>query len=589
MPIDAICLAGIRSELERRLVGMRVDKIQQPERDTLLLSLHGNGAAARLLLCAGTGNARAHVTGAAFENPASPPMFCMLLRKHLTGARLTAVTQPERERVLDLELEGADAMGEPCTRHLIAEMMGRNANLVLTEESGHILDCLRRVDHTMSETHPVLPGLVYRLPPAQDKETVFEVDPADLPARLHGANPEQSLDHWLLDTLAGISPLWCRELAFRAYGDTEVPARTALQRDGGAALERETAALQDLVSRGDFTPCLLLENGEPRDFSFTEIRQYEGFRTCVQTADFSELLDRFYTERDRLARMRQRSQELTRTVRSARDRTARKLELQRQELAATADRETLRENGDIIKANLHAMERGMRVLRAYDFYDPDGGEREIRLDPAKTPQQNAAKYYKDYTKAKNAEKFLTEQIASGSRELDYLNSVLEALGRAEGERDLAEIRQELAETGYLKRQPGGNGKREKRTVRQPMRFRSSAGLEILVGRNNAENDRLTRELAGRQDVWLHTQKIHGSHVVLVCGGETPDEASLREAAMLAAWFSQGRSSGSVPVDYTRVRYVKKPAGARPGMVLYMDYKTLYVTPDPALAEALKAE
>ena len=307
---------------------------------------------------------------------------------------------------------------------------------------------------------------------------------------------------------------------------------------------------------------------------------------CTPFPSFSELLDRFYEQREHLERVKQRGQDLIRSVTTARDRTARKIAHQEQELAATQDRERLRELGDILTSNLYQMERGMARLRTVDFYDPEGKEVDIQLDPLLTPQQNAAKYYKEYNKAKTAEVMLTQQLEKNRRELEYLNSVLDTIPLAEGEKDLSEIRQELTDTGYLRRPSKVKG-REKRVVSKPMEFRSSSGLRISVGKNNTQNDLLTCKQAFKSDIWFHTQKIHGSHVILWTEGREPDLQSVQEAACLAAWFSQARDSSKVPVDYTPVKYVKKPGGARPGMVIYTTYETAWVTPDGELARRLR--
>ena len=320
-----------------------------------------------------------------------------------------------------------------------------------------------------------------------------------------------------------------------------------------------------------------------------DIRQYEGFLTGRELGSFSELIETYYGRRAASERIRQRSAAMTKTVKNAADRLRRKLNLQRQEYEATFDREHLRQCGDIIAANYHKIKRGMAVLKTENFYDPDGGEIEIKLDPAKSPQQNAARYYKDYSKAKNAEKYLAEQIAHGEKELEYLESVLEEIERASGERDLGEIRLELQESGYIKGQTKGKKQQKNPPSGKPMEYRSSSGFRIRVGRNNRENDALTLKDAFKTDMWLHTQKIHGSHVIISSEGRKIDDGTIMEAAMLAALYSQGKNGANVPVDYTLVKYVKKPAGARPGMVIYTDYKTAYVTPDEKLAERLRVK
>ncbi|MBR6562064.1 MAG: NFACT family protein, partial [Oscillospiraceae bacterium] len=315
------------------------------------------------------------------------------------------------------------------------------------------------------------------------------------------------------------------------------------------------------------------------------IGQYGTGMETERCGSFSALLDAFYGRREKALRMQRRAQDLTRTVKTALDRLTRKLALQREELRRTGERETFRRRGDLITANMWRLEKGARVLECEDYYQDECPTVEIPLDPLKTPQQNAAKYYKEYNKLKAAETHLTAQIEKGEKELDYLYSVLDLLSRAESEKDLSEFRRELTETGYLRAQK--QKKKEKPVTTKPLRFLSGAGLEIAVGRNNAQNDHLTLRDARRTDYWFHTQKIHGSHVILRCGDAQPDEQSVHEAALLAAWYSQGRMSGKVAVDYTMVRFVRKPAGALPGKVIYTDYRTLFVEPTEVQIEALR--
>ena len=587
MPLDALCLSGVVHELQNALSGAKIDKIYQPGRDEVVLALRAPAGNVKLLLSANPSHPRAHLTQISRENPDKPPMFCMLLRKHLSGARLLELVQPPMERVVDLRLEALDELGDRVERRLVLEAMGRHSNLILLDGEGRIMDCLRRVDSDMSARRQVLPGLFYRLPPAQEKLDPSSLDRAALESALAAAPEESQADKWLLDTFGGLSPLICRELAFRAGGATD--ARLHQMGEGGRSrLLDELEGLLRSVQENSFTPVMLEKEGHPSDFTFQPISQYGPAVSCVPFPSFSALLDRFYEQRENQERVRQRGQDLIRSVTNARDRAARKIGLQEQELAATRDRERLRQFGDIITSNLHAMEKGMSRLTAADFYDPECPQIHIPLDPLLTPQQNAAKYYKEYNKAKTAESILTLQLEKGRRDLDYLNSVLEAIALAEGERDLQEIRQELTDTGYLRR-PSKARDRGKRVASKPMEFRSSSGLRISVGKNNTQNDLLTTKQAFKSDLWFHTQKIHGSHVILWTEGGQPDLTSIQEAAQLAAWFSQGRASGKVAVDYTPVKYVKKPGGARPGMVVYSTYQTAVVDPDPELAKRLRVK
>lgn len=582
MPLDAVYLTALAGELRRGAVGSRVDRVHQPERDELILQLRSREGVKRLLLCASPNHPRVHFTAAPSENPAQPPMFCMLLRKHLVGGKLTGIVQPPAERVLALKFDCTDELGEPVEKMLVAEIMGRNSNLILCGGDGRIVDCLRRVDFEMSEKRQVLPGLFYQSPPSQDKEDPASVTPGNIAALLsHAAGP---LERWITGSFAGLSPLLGRELAYGFAGDVSVMVEDCDREKLCAYLIKELAGLTE----GPFTPVLLLKDGQPKDFSCRPIGQYGGYYEQETGESFSALLDRFYAQRDRAERTRQKSQAMRRTVQNLRDRTARKLAHQRKELQDTEGRERLRQLGDVVTANLHRIGRGQGRLTCVDFYDPEMREIEIPLSPKLSPQQNAAKFYKDYTKAKNASRVLTGLIAQGEKELSYLESILDELNRAEGEKDLSEIRAELTEGGYIR--SAGKKKQPKQQPSRPMAFRSSEGFEIYVGRNNRQNDQLTLRAAEKYDLWLHAQKIHGSHVIVACAGRgEPGEATLDEAAALAAWYSQAREGQNVPVDCALVKHVKKPAGAKPGMVIYDHYTTRYVTPDGKLCEKLREE
>lgn len=540
MAFDAIFMSAVVRELREGFLGGRIDRIYQPGNQDVVLSIHGNSGNGKLFLSANPSHPRLHLTTLERENPEKPPMFCMLLRKHLVGGRILEIEQPYMERIVTFRLECTNELGDRVDRSLVLEAMGRRSNLILLDGEGRIMDCLRRVDGDLAAgVRPVLPGLFYTLP-----EPKF-----------------------------GVPPLLERELRFRGEeGDLEL------------AIQRMWEAVKEYPS----TPTMLFREGKPVDFAFLPILQYGPETECREYPSFGELLDDFYETRELQERAKQKGEDLLRAVKAARDRTARKLENQRKELAATQDRERLRELGDILTTNLYALEKGRSTVMLQDYYDPEGKDVEIAIDPLLTPQQNAAKYYRDYNKAKNAEAALTVQIEKGEADLSYLDSVLESLSLAEGERDLGEIRQELTDTGYLRRQSKGP-KGGKRITGKPMEFRTDAGLRVSVGKNNSQNDQLTTKLAGKFDWWFHTQKIHGSHVILWTEGVEPDEESILQAASLAAWFSQGREGGKIPVDYTPVRYVKKPAGARPGMVVYTTYRTLMAAPDQALAKRLRVK
>ena len=579
MAIDAICLQAVAGELRPQLLGLRVDKVQQPARDQVVLLFRGK----RLLLNAGAGAPRLQLTEILRDNPAEPPMFCMLLRKHLSGARVAGLTQPPLERLVKIEFDASDELGRAGRRTLVLEAMGRRSNLILLDGEGRVIDSLRRVDADMSAARQVLPGLFYQPPASTGRLPFLEETEAGFAARFTAAAAEKTLDAFLLDQYFGLSPLMARELAFQAAGD--VDARV-FQMGGPGPLWRALEDFQNRVREERFTPVCLLRDGKPLDFACVPVGQYGGAAECVAYPSFSALLDTFYEAREKQERARQRGADLLRAAATARDRLRRKLALQEKEYAATQDRDKLRIQGDLITANLYRMERGQARLECENYYEA-GAPASIPLDPLLTPQQNAAKYYKRYAKAKTAEKYLREQMDLARRDLEYLESVLAEIAQAETEADYLDIRAELREAGFLKKQ--GRGKKEKSRPAAPWEFCTSSGLRVLAGRNNRQNDKLTLKDADRRDLWLHTQKIHGSHVILRCAGRTPSEEDIAEAAMVAAWFSQARESGNVPVDYTEVRNVKKPAGGRPGMVIYTTCRTVNVTPEEAAVERLRAK
>lgn len=592
MPLDALCLRAVAHELNETLSGCRIEKVYQPDRDELVLQTRGIGGAKRLLLSITPGAARIHFIESARENPAAPPMFCMLLRKHVQGAKIASIAQPAVERVLELELDTTDEMGVACKKRLICEMMSNQANVILCGEDGRIIDALRRVEGDLaSGKRQLMPGLFYRMPPAQDKKDPFSVSGAGLVAALPQEDSATTLDRFLLNNLFGFSPLLCRELSYRATGDASKP----VQKLTGEERQKLSAVYDDFcayVLENRAQPFLLTKKEDHAvfDFSFLPITQYESLMTVAQMDSFSALLAAFYEKKGKAERMARRSQDLHKTVVNARDRLARKLAAQEKELAQTRNRDQYKRLGDLITANLYQLEKGMNKVRVIDYYDEACPEVEINLDVRLTPQQNAQRYFKLYNKAKTAEEVLTEQLARGKADLEYLDSVLVSIGEAESERDVAQLREELLQTGVLSRKQNRNKKAQLKPVAaKPFHYRSSDGFDIYAGKNNLQNDLLTLKTALKSDIWFHTQKIHGSHIILATDGREPTEQAMTEAAVIAAYHSKARSSSMVPVDYTPVRQVKKPAGAKPGMVIYHVYQTAYVTPDEALIEKLRVE
>ena len=582
MAFDAFFLSAVLGEVRSRCIGARVEKIHQPSRDTLILHLRCREGREKLLFAANPTAPRLHLTSASPENPAEPPMFCMLLRKHLLGAKLVDIVQPPMERAAALTFDCTDEMGYPVQKRLVAELMGRTCNLYLLSPEGRILDCLRRIGLDESAKRAALPGLMY-----QEPEKITKHDPRFPDAEewsyvnlLTQPGPDVLADR-LMEVFGGLSPLVCREAALFAAGGTD--ARIEGQNAEDLADKLGLFFREHLNHPAPYY--YALPDGTPKQFAFCPIRQYG---TCREAESFGALLDMYYTVRDRKDAMRQKSQAVRKTVQNLCTRLTRKLAIQEKELEATYDRERLRQLGDILTANLHKIVKGQTVVQCQDFYDEDMKTIDIPLSPTLSPQQNAAKFYKDYARMKNAEKELTKQIELGENELSYLKSVLEELNRAQTEAELEEIRRELQDGGYLRSEAGK--KRIKQSKLAPMRFESTDGYPIYVGRNNRQNDELTFKLARKDDIWCHASKVHGSHVIISCGGTKPPDNTVTQAAQLAAYYAETGGGQNIPVDVTSVKQVKKIPNGKPGMVIYHTYKTVIANPYPDIVvDELNAE
>ncbi len=587
MALDGAFLACLRQELLQALPDARIDKIHQPAREELLIALRYRGGAKKLYLSAGANAPRIHFTAESPENPAQPPMFCMLLRKRLTGGRLADIRQNGWERALYLDFDCISELGDPVRLTLAVEIMGRHSNIILIGPDGLIIDSIKRVDPAMSSVRPILPGLRYEVPPAAEGRYDLSLHtPEQLTEAVRGGK-DAPLSKALGALTQGLSPLSCREIAYRATGGQDLPVSALTPKEWEKLTDCLTRTRDAVLTGERRTPYLLVKpDGTPLEFSFQPIIQY-GLAAAGQEMDsFSALLDAFYARRAAAERIKVRSHDLLRVLTNATERVRRKLNNQRQELAAAAHRDTLRLYGDLIHANMHLIAAGASEAQLINYYDENCAPMTVPLDPALSAAANAQKYYKDYRKAQTAERILTERITAGEQELAYLDSVFDSLTRAATTRELEELRTELEEQGYLRRQ---RGKQKPPPPMKPLTFRSDDGFTILVGRNNLENDRLTLRTAKGSDIWLHTKNIPGSHVIVVTEGQTPPDRTLEQAAILAATHSKAAESVQVPVDYTAARYVKKPSGAKPGMVIYTDNRTAYVNPDPALRDRLRVE
>ncbi|NLP48203.1 MAG: fibronectin/fibrinogen-binding protein [Clostridiales bacterium] len=573
MPLDGLFLNFLKEEILSFAQGSKVDKVHQPTKNELVLLLRRRSGNKRLLLSVGADNPRLSFIANPPENPQNPPMFCMLLRKHLTGAVLKDIRQDGLDRLLFLDFDAMTEIGQKTKLTLCLELIPRQANIILVNEEGLILDAIKRVDGEKSKIRQVLPAMVYEKPPAQDKVNILDYGADDILAKAltyENLNASSAL----LASAQGFSPLIARELADYAYAsDVKLNDFTpqALEKLKGKLLE-----LKNMLEKNEHKAVLLAQkDGKPIDFSFMPIYQYGSLYEQKVFESLSDLLEFFYERRGNLERTRQSSADLGKFLNTAIARTARTLALRQEELKKSEDREELRVFAELISANQGRLEKGAVLYELENYYDENKLIR-IPADPALSPVANSQKYYKAYRKAKNAEKILKNLIGRARSELAYLESVAEALQRAGTRAEVEEIRAELREQGYLKKQK----KKTQRTVKAlpPYQYVSPDGFKVLVGRNNMQNDRLTLKQARKNDIWLHVQKMPGSHVIIISEGMEVPDSTLLFAAQIAAYHSAGRDSSKVPVDYTAAGLVKKPAGALPGKVIYKAHKTLLVQP-----------
>jgi len=573
MALDGAFLHIVKKELGH-LIGGRVDKISQPSREEVVIAFRTHGGNCKLLISASAGSARVHITKKSIENPKVPPMFCMLLRKHLGNGRLLDIRQDGLERILYFDFEAMNELGDMVKVTLAVEIMGRCSNLVIINADGKIIDSIKRVDAEMSRERMVLPGMTYTYPP-RDNRLDFRSCTAEDIANAAEQLPDCDLSKALIKIFEGLSPIVAREwVYYAAQGNDAVKSDLH-----GELLERLAFVINQTARECDENRCTFTvvkdKEGLLKDFSFIPINQYVGLMDTKELDSACDLLDYFYSERDSISRMKQRSQDLYKLLLNATDRISRRLANQRIELKESENREEFKLNGDLISANLYRVEKGMASVKVENFYDENCPEIEIKLDPRLTPSQNMQHYYAEYRKADTAEKILTEQIAKGEEELAYIDSVFDALTRTNGEDEVNELRMELAEQGYI-RATKLKGKPPK--SHPPLEFKSPEGFTILVGRNNKQNDMLTTKLAEKTDIWLHTKNITGSHVIIRAGGQEVPDDTIIYAARLAAFHSKAKNSSQVPVDYVPVKFVKKPSGSKPGMVIFTNNRTLYVTP-----------
>lgn len=566
MSFDGLFTRNMTKELNESLLHGRINKIHQPYKNEIIMIIRANGKNHKVLLSAHPSYSRIQITNENYENPSVPPMFCMLLRKHLEGYIIEGINQVELDRMVIFEVKGRNEIGDISYKQLIIEIMGRHSNIILVDKGRNmILDSIKHISPSMNTHRTVLPGHVYVLPPQQDKKDPFEATKDDVLSALDFNSGK--LDKQIVQSFAGISPLYAKEVIHRAgIGNQSTIAESFL-------------SLIHHAKTFDMNPTLI--TGEKETFYWMALDHLKGEKHTFPS--LSELLDRFFYQKAARDRVKQQGNDLERFIRNERDKNTNKIEKLKKTLedAQQADRYQLL--GELLTSNLYAVERGMTEVSVVNYYDENGESITIPLNPQKSPSDNAQNYFSRYQKAKNAIKIVHEQIEKAQDEIVYLEQLLQQLESA-STKDVEEIREELEEEGYLRIR---KQTKKKKSNAKPVleQYTSSDGTQILVGKNNKQNDYLTSRVAGREEIWLHTKDIPGSHVVIK--NPNPSEQTIKEAANIAAYFSKARESSSVPVDFTEVKQVKKPKGAKPGFVIYDGQQTLYVTPDLDLVRSLK--
>ena len=579
MAFDAWMMRATLTEIKKEFPDAKIEKVLQPRNDEIDLVIHSGKNSRRLVFNVGPNAPRLQLSNAVKENPLKAPMFCMFLRKHLTGGRIVAIEQPGLDRIAKFTVSCYDEMGFLTEKKLVCEIMGKYANLIMLDCEDKVMGALKIIDFAASTVRQVLPGLKYQIPEMQLKQNPAEVSRTEFMKLLSAFPSARTAEKFITGTFSGIATQIAHELTYRASGKIDTPlAEIDAERFVNAFFE-----WQALLVSENYLPTLVCDkDGNPLDYSYMNITYLGG--SNVEVSHFSslrELFDLYFAEKDRLCRIHQRAHDLITLLSNATARTERKLALQREALLDSERGAEYKKYGDLITANIYRLERGMECFVAVDYYDEACPEIEIKLDPRLDPSHNAQRMYKLYNKSKTAKEVLTQQIDTWERELIYLESVRAFLDRAESEQDLVEIRDELYRAGYASKLAGY--KPQKQSKLRPMQYKTSGGYPLLVGRNNVQNDELTFRIAEKQDIWFHVKDIPGSHVIMVTDGEEPSERDYTEAAELAAYYSKA-TGDLVAVDYTSVKNVKKPQGAKPGFVIYKTNYTAYVKPTLSVEE-----
>lgn len=574
MPFDGSVLYALKSEFTTKLLGYKIEKVQQPEKDEIILQLRGYKDSVKLLLSANAGFPRCHITNEDRENPKTALAFCMLLRKHLTGAKIIEFKQPSFERILEIELDCFDDLGYSSRKSIVLEIMGRHSNLIIMEtESRLIIDSIKHVDELTSSVREVLPGVHYVAPPAEGKHDPLNIEKIGFMEVLAGI--DGTLEKSLVRGFNGMSPFSAREICFNAGLDSGLAYNSL----SGNELSQFCDSFMNYVEKlkkNDFTPQVAYSEGKPFDFFCFKAKAYEEMKV-IDYSSISEACEGFYHERDKSDRIRQKAGDLLKLLHNRIDRAQRKIAALNQDLEKANGCEKYRRYGDLIMGAIHEIKTVTPTVKLTDYYSENMETVDVPLDVRYSAIQNAQRYFKKYSKFKKAQITLEEQLTETQEEIKYLEAQVYNIGNCSLEQELNEVRTELAALGFMK--SSGKPPKKKPKASSPMRYISSTGFEIFVGKNNIQNEALTMKDSFSTDLWFHVKDFPGSHVVIRCGGKTPDDETLYEAACLAALYSKASNGTKIRVDYTMIKHVKKPKGSKPGMVIYDIFKSIQAEPD----------
>ena len=570
MAFDGIVVADLVHEFRNELIGGRIAKIAQPETDELLLTIKTNDGQRRLLISADASLPLIYLTDANKPAPMTAPNFCMLLRKHIGGGRIVDIRQPKLERIIHFTIEHLDELGDLCRKELIVEIMGKHSNIIFCTSDGKIIDSIKHVSAQMSSVREVLPGREYFIPDTMHKADPLTVD-ADTFTGLLKEKP-MPVSKAVYTSFTGISPVTAEEICHLAGLDSAIPAKEYSE-DILFHLYTQFTIYLSAIKEGRFTPAIYYDGREPKEFAALPLNHFDGYE-CREYASISEVLSTFYSTRSLLTRIRQKSADLRHIVQTALERNRKKYDLQLRQLKDTENREKFRIYGELINAYGYNVEEGARKLDALNYYTNEMVS--IPLDPTKTPQENAQRYFAKYNKQKRTFEALSELSKETLEDINYLESVQTALDIALTEEDLAQIREELAGAGYIRRR---FTKKKVRIKNEPLHYISSDGYHIYVGKNNLQNEELTFHFASGNDWWFHAKQAPGSHVIVKSNGDELPDRTFEEAGRLAAYYSSMRGSDKVEIDYVQKKHVKKPNGAKPGFVVYYTNYSLVIDSD----------